>query len=308
MDRGTQAVEAGGAHGEEPPDRPPSRRRALWTIVGVAGGLLALGVLFSVLQATVRSDAADTFPVDAAEGVDVSVPRGDIRITAEGDARTLLADSSYFLRSPSLDLTEDAGVTRLRGECGWPSSCDIDVTGRVPAGTDVTLRAERGDLVVDGRPGVVDVRSERGAVRVEGPARDVQIASGSGEVTVIGALGAVRAEAVAGDIGLTGLSGSIRARGGEGVVLGEALRSAEVEVEGGAGGVRLRFAEAPDRVEVDVGEGPAEIIVPAGRYRLDTDVNQGDLVVEGIIEDPDATRRIRVRTIQGDATVEGVPG
>jgi len=308
MNRGAQTVATGDTHDDRPPGRQPSRRRALWTIVGVAGGLLALGVLFSVLQATVRAGATDTFSVEVAEGVDVSIPRGDIRVSADGNAGTLSAESSYFIRSPSLDLTEEAGVTRLRGECGWPSSCDIDVTGRVPVGTDVTLRAERGDLVVDGRPGVVDVRSERGSVRVEGPARDVQIASGNGEVTVIGARGAVRAEAIAGDINLGRLSGSIRARGGEGVVFGDELRSAEVEVEGGAGGVRLGFAEPPDRVEVDVGEGPAEIIVPAGRYRLDTDINQGDLVVEGIIEDPDATRRIRVRTIQGDATIEGVPG
>lgn len=300
----TRAIDPGGAVEGPAGPRRGSRRRALVTVLGIAATLLVLGILFSVLQATVRSTTVETVPVAASDAVEIDLPAADVLVTAEGDAGTLRAETSYFVRSPDVEVGAEPGVRRLDVSCGWPSSCDVDLSGTIPAGADATIRADRGDLAVEGSPGVVDLRTGGGDLRVEGPARDVRIASVDGEVTVIGVEGAVRAEAVAGDMELTGLSGPIRARSGEGVVVGEALTSKEVEVEGGIGGVRLRFAEPPDRVEVDVGEGPAEIAVPAGAYRIDADVNQGDLVVEGIVEDPDSQRRIVVRTLQGDATIE----
>jgi hypothetical protein len=299
--------------GAEAPARRSSRRRVLFTVLGVAGILLVLGIGFSVLQATVRASEAQAVALEGAGAVDVSTPDGDVAIEARPGTGGLVADSSYFLRAPSVDVstqvtTRDAQAeTRTRKiavSCGWPSACDVDVSGTVPPGTDVTGRAENGDISLRGPVGVVDIRSERGDVSVEGAARDVRIASAAGAVRVDGATGAVRAEAVAGDMELTGLSGAIRARSGEGVILGEALISDTVFVEGGNGGVRLRFASPPERVEVDVAIGPAEIQVPAGRYRIDADVNQGDLVVDGIVRDPAAERSIVLTTRQGDATIE----
>lgn len=299
------AEEGAGAPGDAVERR--ARRRVLWLILGIAGGLLLLGILFGVLQATVRQDFARAFPVQAGQAIDVSVPAGDVAVTATGRGDgEIRADATYFVRAPRLDEEGSAAdLVKVRAECGFLSSCDFDVTADVAAGTDVTLRSESGDLRVGGTTGVVDARSEDGDVTVEGTSFDVRAASAVGTVTVRGATGSVRAEAVAGDLVMTGISGAIRARNGEGVITADDLTSKEVEAEGGSGGVRLTFAEPPDRVEVDVAEGPAEIVVPAGRYRLDTDVNQGDLEVTGIEEDPDASRRIVVRTIQGDATIEG---
>jgi hypothetical protein len=293
--------------------RRRSRRGVLFIVLGAAGFLLALGIGFSVLQATVRASSTEEVALEGARAVDVSTPDGDITIEAGAPPGGLVADAGYFLRAPKVDVStqvtardaeSEARTRKVAVSCGWPSACDVDVSGTVPAGTDVTGRAENGDISLRGAVGVVDIRSEAGNVSVDGAARDVRIASADGDVRVDGVEGAVRAEAVAGDMDLNGLSGTIRARSGEGVILGEALTSGTVLVEGGNGGVRLRFAAPPDRVELDVAVGPAEIQVPAGRYRIDADVNQGDLVVSGIVRDPAAERSIVLTTRQGDATIE----
>lgn len=291
------------------PARRRRRRRTLRDILIVAGVLLILGITFSILQNTVRVLDDDDFSADGITSVDLEVDDGDVNVsareTADDGSMSVEAQARYFLRKPDIDFEDDGSVGRLRTACEWPSNCDIDVRTSVPRGTDATLRTGAGDLSVLGPAGVVDARASDGSITVDGAERDVRVAISDGDITVQNITGAVRAEVTTGDLALEEVSGALRIRTGEGEVSATGLRSSDAEFESGTGNVDIDFDSTPERVEVDIGAGNLTLAVPSGTYRLDTDLGAGDLSVEGVEQDPEAARRITIRSGEGNVTVRG---
>jgi DUF4097 and DUF4098 domain-containing protein YvlB len=111
-------------------------------------------------------------------------------------------------------------------------------------------------------------------------------------------------DAGSGDSKLRALSGPITAEAGSGTVEGSELSSKQVTVKTGSGESRLRFASAPDAVEVDTGSGGAAVFLPNGPYAVTAGAKTGEVTV-GVDNDPAAARKIRVSA--GSADVEVKP-
>jgi len=294
----------------EDPAARRRRRRFLRDTLLVVAALLVLGIVFSILQTTIRFLDDDDFTADGVRTIDLRVDDGDVSVEARptpDSARSAAVEARvrYFLRKPEVLFENDGADARLRTRCEWPSRCDIDVRSSVPAATDVTTRTGSGDLLVEGPAGVVDARTSNGSVTVRDATRDVRAAVGDGDLRIVGVSGAVRGEVVAGEFEVEDVGGALRLRTGEGGLTATGVRSSDVEIESGAGNVEVEFDERPARVEIEVGAGNLTVGVPAGRYRIDAEVEIGDLEVSGIDEDPDATRRITIRSGEGDVTVRG---
>lgn len=291
------------------PARRRRRRRFLRDILLVAGVLLILGITFSILQNSVRFLAEDDFSAAGIESVDLEVDDGDVNVSVReraGDASTSVRTRTrFFLREPGVNFEGDGTLGRLRTSCEWPSNCDVDVQASVPQGADATLRTGAGDLSILGPAGVVDARASDGSITVDGAQRDVRVAISDGDIAVQHVTGAVRAEVTAGDLALADISGALRVRTGEGDVAATGLTSTDAEFESGTGNVDIAFQAPPERVEVDIGAGNLVLGVPSGTYRLDADLGAGDLSVEGIERDPEAARRITIRSGEGNVAVVG---
>ncbi|MFZ6185268.1 hypothetical protein [Nannocystis pusilla] len=74
-------------------------------------------------------------------------------------------------------------------------------------------------------------------------------------------------------------------------------------VEVGEGGVTLAFAAAPTSVVVTVDDGPVDLDLPAGAYRCDFTVEDGEQTLDGLTCDDGAEATLTVRIARGDLTV-----
>ncbi|WP_434419630.1 hypothetical protein [Nannocystis pusilla] len=74
-------------------------------------------------------------------------------------------------------------------------------------------------------------------------------------------------------------------------------------VEVGEGGVALTFAAAPTSVVVTVDDGPVDLDLPAGAYRCDFTVEDGEQTLDGVTCDDGATATLTVHIAHGDLTV-----
>lgn len=125
----------------------------------------------------------------------------------------------------------------------------------------------RADVVVRVPPGVhVTGETSFGDVTVAGPVGDVDLQTGSG---------GVRAEGIGG-------RAAVAARSGD---------------------VHLRFAAAPEDVDVEASSGDVTIHVPAGAYRIEADSGAGDVTLRGVRHDASAAGRIVVETSAGDVLI-----
>ena len=124
----------------------------------------------------------------------------------------------------------------------------------------------RADVPDDAR---VRVRTSFGDVRVAGPVGDVDIETGSGDV---------EATSIAGG------RATVRAR---------------------SGGARLAFDRRPSDVDVEVTSGDITLDVPAGAYRITAETRAGDVVLDGVRDDPAAPGSILLDTTAGDVVVRG---
>lgn len=85
---------------------------------------------------------------------------------------------------------------------------------------------------------------------------------------------------------------------------GDGLRSPSLEAQSSAGGVRLSFDVAPDRVRATSSAGGVEVLVPpgSGPYAVDASSSAGSSTV-GVRQDPRAEHTIMARSSAGSVSV-----
>lgn len=105
-----------------------------------------------------------------------------------------------------------------------------------------------------------------------------------------------------GSIEVGDLDGDIAAQLETGSFEGFTLRSRHVSFTADAATVDLTFAEAPESVKIELGDGDVTLTVPAGAYRC---ALTGDPEVSGITCDDAATARLDIDVGAGSLTVTG---
>jgi hypothetical protein len=113
---------------------------------------------------------------------------------------------------------------------------------------------------------------------------------------------AVDLDSGSGDITLRTLTGQIDVNVGSGDLDATALTGKKVYAKAGSGNIELKYATAPDSVDLEVGSGDITLNVPDGAYDVKTDVGSGDANIS-IKSDPTSTHKISLTAGSGDATV-----
>jgi hypothetical protein len=133
-------------------------------------------------------------------------------------------------------------------------------------------------------------------------ATDVEARTPGGLVTATGVSGDLRLSTTYGDVVVDDARGTLWARTEQGSVTGNNLRSAEADVEIGAGTATLRFAGPPDSVRAVVRTaGDVEVTVPTGDgYRVEADAISKDIDIQ---LDPEASRKITALVTTGNLRI-----
>jgi DUF4097 and DUF4098 domain-containing protein YvlB len=271
-------------------------------VLGTIGGVLALAVVAFgglFLVDLMMSDTTTTHrsyePVDSV----VLVADGDVTVSAaEGDIEVdAIAHSG--LREPAYSEDESASRLELTHRCGWAIAlprCAGELAVTLPAGTEVVVRTENGDVVASGLAGdaalstsngeiettdlsgPLDARSSNGDIDVTGSRADVDTFTSNGEVSVADVYGTVTAETSNGEITLDSVRGDASATTSNG----------SVEISAVAGDVYGRTSNGSVTVTGD-GEPVA----------LTISTSNGRETIEGAT-DPDAERTVEIRSSNGD--------
>lgn len=122
-------------------------------------------------------------------------------------------------------------------DAGAPSPADLEV--RVPAGSQVAIRAAAASVDVSGVEGTVDVTSVSGDIRVSGSPRSVFAESGTGTLVLETTTKLVRAHSVDGDLTVRGAHGFVDASTVSGDILLEGRGLWEGEVTSVSGDIRF---------------------------------------------------------------------
>ncbi|MFD1939097.1 DUF4097 family beta strand repeat-containing protein [Nonomuraea mangrovi] len=112
----------------------------------------------------------------------------------------------------------------------------------------------------------------------------------------------VKTDAGSGDVSLRSLSGETEATTGSGDIDANGLVGKRVLAETGSGRLELRFAAAPDSVEMKAGSGDATLYLPKDAYDVTTETGSGDAEVK-VTDDAGSSRKVTVRTGSGDVRV-----
>jgi hypothetical protein len=133
-------------------------------------------------------------------------------------------------------------------------------------------------------------------------ATDVEARTPEGLVTATGISGDLRLSTTYGDVVVDDARGTLWARTEQGSVIGNNLRSTEVDVEIGGGDATLGFAGPPDSVRAVVRTaGDVEVTVPTGDgYRVEADAISKDLDIQ---LDPEASRKITALVTTGNLRI-----
>jgi len=173
----------------------PSRRGRLspWTVLVTASfalllaGALVLGIWWLASSRT-KSAAYYTGPA-ARTGIEVNVQSGNVTIVGGSQVGVFVnrTDRSVFGHGPREQVFVRGGILHLVSTC--PSlvvgSCVSNYRLNVPDDVPVSVRAEHGNISLDGYHGSADLATDHGAISVEGYCGFVLgAASASGNVTV----------------------------------------------------------------------------------------------------------------------------
>jgi hypothetical protein len=213
-----------------------------------------------------------TFAAADVDAIDVRVDDGSIRIVAgTGDEVRVTARVSDGLRATGHSQSLEDGTLVLRGDCPvfFSNFCNVAYTVQVPAGVSVHARTENDDVVVTGVDGPIDARSGNGAVRVEG-----------------------------------GAAPYLKLGSDNGTVEADGVRAEEVDASSGNGDVDLTLLVAPSTVRARSDNGDVDVVVPDDptAYLVEASSDNGSRSV-AVRTDPDATRRLVLRSGNGDVTV-----
>ncbi|MFI7607961.1 DUF4097 family beta strand repeat-containing protein [Micromonospora sp. NPDC049366] len=197
-------------------------------------------------------------------------PAGEVRVKRVVRYQGAQPEAKYRITGEELVLDT---------ECG--SRCSISYEVIAPAGVAVRGESGSGDVEL----------SRVGAVEMQ---------LGSGNVRLTGASGPVRVETGSGDIDVSEVTGSLNLRASSGNISARRL-TGQVDAEAKSGDVDVQL-DQPVSARAHASSGNVSLSVPAGRYRVRSSADSGDVTV-GVADDPAATLVLDVTTGSGDVTI-----
>lgn len=146
--------------------------------------------------------------------------------------------------------------------------CEARDDLRVPAGIDLRVRTDSGEVAVSGVQGSIDLRTDSGSITLQG---------GSGTAV------------------LHSDSGSVRATG---------LRATDVDAASDSGRIAIELLVVPRRVVARSDSGGVQVVVPAGpqAYHVEAQANSGT-VTTALPTDPDSPMRITAFSDSGNVVL-----
>ncbi len=261
------------------PDRvrpTPASHRA-WQIFG--GMFVAVVLAFGAVQAAVgvahhEYVDHDEFPASNVDVIEINNSPGSVRVVAAeaGTADTIevTAKVSGGFKPTKHSEAIEGNRLMLRATCpGFFSSfCWVGYTVVAPPDVDVVVRSDASVTVTD-MAGPVDVHT-----------RD-------------------------GHIDAARLSGTVKLDSGDAGIDATDLRSDDVDVHTGDGGVHLQFDDSPHSVRARTGDASIEVLVPDEQgiaYRVETDNGDGEIDT-AVRSDPSSERSIVLKAGDGSLTV-----
>ena len=239
---------------------------AVAVIVVVAG---ALAVVNLALDRTEVRTYAVSEPV---RQIVVKADSGDVRLIRAAGKNVDVRETRHFIfKRPKLDRDLAGGVLTLDSHCdGLALNCSADLRVTVPAGVEVTVDADSGNVEAD-----------------EIAVSDAHLKSDSGNV---------RAE-------LSGSQGLVWAHTDSGNV--DVVASARaIDGQSDSGNVKVESVATPRRVVAHTDSGNVEVAVPRGEYAVDTDTDSGNVDLDQRISRNDrAPRSIDAKTDSGNVNV-----
>ncbi|WP_433426472.1 DUF4097 family beta strand repeat-containing protein (plasmid) [Microtetraspora malaysiensis] len=112
----------------------------------------------------------------------------------------------------------------------------------------------------------------------------------------------VNLDAGSGDLTLRSLTGPLDLKVGSGDIEGDGLGGKKLLAEAGSGNVTLKYAAAPDGVELSVGSGDVVLTVPDETYDVNTRTTSGNANIS-VKKDSSSPRKMSLTTGSGDVTV-----
>jgi ferric-dicitrate binding protein FerR (iron transport regulator) len=276
-------------------DDPRVRRRLR------AGGLLVLALL-AVLAVVLF--VTRTYSFDSA-----SYPGSVRRLTIEADSGEVSAIGSdrsdtlalwqlrYSVIRPRFERGVRDGTLRLRSHCPAASfRCTVIIGSQVPKATAVSIRTRSAQVAVQDLDGPVAITTKSGEVTVAHVAAPVHVDSGSGAVSLTGLQGDIAARTDSAPMELEDLHGRADLSSDSGAITGNAQALEVFRARTASGWVTATFDAPPQRIDVRSASGEVDVTVPAGGYRLDLEAPPGRIRLDGVSDDPAATRTIKIAT------------
>jgi hypothetical protein len=236
----------------------------LLTLVA-GGGLTIANFGFDETKVTTHTVAQPVHSIVVKSG------SGDVDLVRSGARVTVRETQHYVSTKPTLHQAVRDGVLTLDSDCGsHVLRCYSDLRVSVPAGADVTVEADSGNVEAHG----IDVRdmhanSDSGNVRLElvGSQQRAWAHTDSGNVEVVAADARI------------------------------------VDAKTDSGNVRVAAAGTAHRVVALTDSGNVKVAVPRGDYAVDTDTDSGDTNIDGISRNDHAPKSIEAKTDSGNITL-----
>jgi Putative adhesin len=261
------------------PPRPlsPAGRRGLvgvgLAMTAAAVGAAGLVAVNAMARQTVRELHTYAFKGSA---VSVDARLGEVQIVPGRPGEITVARRlTYGLRRPFVDERNDGDTFRVRdrrctADAAFP--CAVRWLLQVPRGVALDVQTQAGSITVSGLSGTMKLVSVSGSVRAIAPSGKL--------VSLRSTTGSVTAQSVSGD---------------------------QVVATSTTGAVTVTFREPPSLVVGRSETGPVGVVLPDGNdgYRISAKSVDGSKTValSGAKDDPEARRRIDIRSTKGDVSV-----
>jgi hypothetical protein len=280
----------------------PPQRGATGRVLAAAGIALALAaIVFGALYLTdlMMSETRTTHrSYDAVDTVEL-VADGDVTVTAaEGDIEVdVIAHSG--LREPTYSADESARRLELTHRCGWFIAlprCSGELDVELPAGTEVVIRTENGDIVASGLAGDLSLDTSNGDVEATGLTGPLDARSSNGDIDVSDTQADVDASTSNGEISVADVDGTVTADSSNGEITIDSV-TGDASADTSNGSVEISGVDG-DVYGVS-SNGEVTVIGDGEPVALTIDTSNGDQIIEGST-DPNAERTVEIRSSNGD--------
>ena len=280
------------------PPRPVVTGRVLGAVGGIfALAIVAFGALYlvdlSMSETTTTShsyDAVDSVELVADGHVTVSAADGDIEVDA-------IAHSG--LREPTYSEDVSGGRLEVTHRCGWSitlphCSGELDVT--LPAGTEVVIRTENGDVVATGLAGELSLNTSNGRVEASNISGPLFADSSNGDIDVTDSGADVETSTSNGEISVVGVDGTVTADTSNGrITIDSVTGDASAKTSNGS----VEVSAVDGDVYSETSNGRITVIGNGEPVALTLETSNGDEIIEGPT-DPDAERTVEMHSSNGD--------